>query len=400
MAVNREPEKTAFFVGVLAASPDILPNVEARLVDKFGPVQERMPDLPFTYTDYYARELGPDPRRSFLAFTLDFDPESLAEAKITTNQLEIELAEGSSWPRPVNLDPGYLAPGKVILASCKDYSHRLYLCRGVYAEVTLQYRDNAFQTLPWTFPDYASGAYFPFFLALRGKLIASRHLSRPPVGTGGKINPLRPGAEKDGNNLEIEAKIPVADIQLIRARLATLGAFDAGKERERNWVFDLPDGSLVATKRLLRLRSLGGYDGILTVKRPLANQEEQAFKTREEVEIRIDSLAACLRQLDILGYQVVWIYEKRRHNWHWRGTVIALDQCPEIGCFVEIEGKPRRIREVCADLGLDPAASLSENYLTLWERHLAARGEGRRNMLFVPKASREEEGDNSKAIQP
>ena len=146
----------------------------------FGAPSLQMPAIPFSWTSYYEQELGPKPVRTFLGFPQPFNPERLADAKMLTNALEHRLAAEipSSHPRPVNIDPGYLAPDKLVLASAKNFSHRIYLSRGIYAEVTLRYAKGRFVSLPWTFPDYASGAYHPFFLRLRGTLMENRR--HPP----------------------------------------------------------------------------------------------------------------------------------------------------------------------------------------------------------------------------
>lgn len=172
MARRREAEKTAFFVAVLASGPDTMAMAEEALAGSFGAVVDRFDPARFASSDYYAEELGPEPYRAFFGFGTDFPPDRLAERKILTNRLEADLAEraGLPLPRPVNLDPGYLTLAKVVLASAKDFSHRVYLRDGIYAEVTLQYRGGGFHSLPWTFPDYASGRYDAFFLKLRERL--------------------------------------------------------------------------------------------------------------------------------------------------------------------------------------------------------------------------------------
>ena len=73
-------------------------------------------------------------------------------------------------PRAINLDPGYVTESKLVLASAKGLSHRIYLARGVFAEVTLNYTHSQWQSNPWTFPDYASGAYDAFLTEVRSIL--------------------------------------------------------------------------------------------------------------------------------------------------------------------------------------------------------------------------------------
>jgi adenylate cyclase class 2 len=193
--------------------------------------------------------------------------------------------------------------------------------------------------------------------------------------------------------LEIEAKFRVPNLASLRRRLLDLGASRLGRVRERNWVLDDAAGGLRRKQRLLRLRSHGGKGGVLTVKGPAAGGE---FKTREELETPLASLAGFLRQMEMLGFRPAWIYEKRRETWNWRGCAVELDECPEMGFFVEIEGKPGAIRRAAADLGIDPAAHIEDNYFSLWRKHLASRGEPWRDMLF-PGSSRPGRGKGRKA---
>lgn len=158
------------FVGVLTADAAYLKDVEAMLAKEFGPVLARSDIIPFDYTDYYAEQMGDDLERQFIYFQQLIDPSRLAEIKVRTNELEAVLAERygrSAIPRPVNLDPGYLDLSKLVLATTKNYSHRIYLGQGIYAEVTLMYRADGYQALDWTYPDFRSSAYLDFFAQAR-----------------------------------------------------------------------------------------------------------------------------------------------------------------------------------------------------------------------------------------
>lgn len=172
MAIPRPPEKAVFFVGVLAAGPGELAAAAAALEREFGPACLGSLVWPFAHTGYYAEELGDSPLRAFLAFPGLFPTDAVAAAKLATNRMEQELARrlAGPLPRPVNLDPGYLTLAKLVLASAKNYAHRIHLRDSIYAEVTLQYRGGRFHSLPWTFPDFASGRYDRFFLDLRALL--------------------------------------------------------------------------------------------------------------------------------------------------------------------------------------------------------------------------------------
>lgn len=174
MATPGAPERAVFFVGVLAAGRRELDYAARELESRFGPAALGSPVWPFEHTGYYRDELGERPLRAFLSFPGLFPTERLAEKKLATNAMEREFAlrlDGVS-SRPINLDPGYLTLAKLVLASAKNYAHRIHLRDGIYAEVTLQYRGGGLRSLPWTFPDYASGRYDGFFLTLRKTLEA------------------------------------------------------------------------------------------------------------------------------------------------------------------------------------------------------------------------------------
>ncbi len=167
------PAKTAvFFVSILAANRQAHDMAATILAQHFGKPSHLFEPRPFASTSYYRDELGESPLKSFLGYPERFATELLPERKILTNRLEEELAARLqlSLPRPVNLDPGYLTLHNLVLASAKNFAHRLHLANGIYGEVTLLFRDKQYQALPWTFPDYASGEYFDFFLSLRSML--------------------------------------------------------------------------------------------------------------------------------------------------------------------------------------------------------------------------------------
>ncbi len=123
----------------------------------------------FSFTEYYQEEFGSPLKRRFVSFERLAAPESLPDVKLRSNSLEERLAEGDR--RTVNIDPGYISLAHLILATCKGYTHRPYLRDGVYADLTLMYRDRRFQTLPWTYPDYASEETREMFRTLRERYV-------------------------------------------------------------------------------------------------------------------------------------------------------------------------------------------------------------------------------------
>ncbi len=171
-----EPNKTlpfaTLFFGLLAAREDLFPEVERILQKEYSPIIERSATIPFTQTDYYEREMGAGLLRRWVAVEFMLDPDQLAAVKLHTNRIErlwtIE-SNGSEAHRQVNIDPGYLDLARVVLASCKDRDHRLFLRSGVYGEVTMSYKTAAksYQPFPWTYADYRTEEAQEFFLKLR-----------------------------------------------------------------------------------------------------------------------------------------------------------------------------------------------------------------------------------------
>lgn len=156
------------FVGVLTSIPEVLPQARARLSALYGPVDLVSEQIPFDKTTYYDAEMGSPLFRSFLAFSGMVGPAEIAEIKVETNAIEAEMASRfTSVPRPVNLDPGYLELSKIVLASTKNFYHRIYLSMGIFAEVTMHFEAGQWKSFPWTFPDFQSGRYSAFFTSLR-----------------------------------------------------------------------------------------------------------------------------------------------------------------------------------------------------------------------------------------
>jgi hypothetical protein len=143
-----------------------------------GPVALASAAFEFTETDYYLATMGADLKKKFFACERTIDPAQLIDLKLQTNRWEEEFAAQGAFPepRPLNLDPGYVTLAKLVLASTKDHSHRLYLGRGIYAEITLSYRAGRWQESEWTYPDYRRADFQQFFVECRDYL--KRHGTR------------------------------------------------------------------------------------------------------------------------------------------------------------------------------------------------------------------------------
>lgn len=152
-------------VGFIFQKKEILPQALRLLKKRFGKIDFQSQILAFRHTSYYEKEFGKNLKRCFISFQEHIAPDSLAQIKITTKRIEKKLAKNNL--RQINIDPGYLTPAKLVLASTKDYRHRIYLNKGIYAEVTLYYQNKTFRAWEWTYPDYKTGEYIAIFNRIR-----------------------------------------------------------------------------------------------------------------------------------------------------------------------------------------------------------------------------------------
>jgi hypothetical protein len=169
----KEPKPAKLIIGILAANQDCLQAAIEALTSEFGKADLVSDVWPFTQTDYYKDETGENILRQFVSVEKLIDPGRLAKIKHQTNKLERKLAAKLSLdlPRPVNLDPGVIEASKLILATTKNYSHRIYIGKKMYAEVTLIFDKGAWRSLPYTYPDYKQECYHEFFNKVRKRLL-------------------------------------------------------------------------------------------------------------------------------------------------------------------------------------------------------------------------------------
>ena len=154
--------------------PGLLPRLESFL----GELDFAGEPLAFTRTTYYQAEFGAPLERRLLAFARMVKQDRLPEIKLWAHALEQEYALGGK--RLFNLDPGLLTQERFVLATGKNFTHRIYLGRGVFADLTLIYQAGRWQALPWTFPDYAAPELQAQLTVLRNKYRAQLGLSPVP----------------------------------------------------------------------------------------------------------------------------------------------------------------------------------------------------------------------------
>lgn len=168
-----DPKPVKLIIGILAANEAALAAAVMAISKSFGVIDLASDVWPFTQTDYYKDEIGSNALRQFVSIENLIDPGKLAQIKHDTNSLEQQLADSLnlSLSRPVNLDPGFIEPSKLILASTKNFSHRIYIGNKMYAEVTLMYEKGGWRHFEFTFPDYKQSCYQDFLTKVRTRLM-------------------------------------------------------------------------------------------------------------------------------------------------------------------------------------------------------------------------------------
>ncbi|HDZ77024.1 MAG TPA: DUF4416 family protein [Candidatus Omnitrophica bacterium] len=160
-----KPQKAKLFIGIILKNESLYESLARQLCLKFGRIDFESSYLNFNYTDHYEGEMGVNLKRKFISFENLILPDKIAKIKNITNKIESRFRKNRK--RQINLDPGYLNDAKIILATTKNYSHRIYLKNGIYAEVTLSFLKNTFTANPWAYPDYQSNDYIAIFNQMR-----------------------------------------------------------------------------------------------------------------------------------------------------------------------------------------------------------------------------------------
>ena len=169
-----EFEKEKLIVGVIYSDTEVLEKAVAALVDKFGEVEAVSEEFSFSkeFSNYYDKELGGDGLRRIYSFRELVDASRQAEIKCFTNELEAKLAVDGN--RKINLYPGFINHGRLMLATTKKAGFRIPLSDGIYTELTLFYARGEWHKLPWTYRDYQSELVQSFITEVRRAYLAER----------------------------------------------------------------------------------------------------------------------------------------------------------------------------------------------------------------------------------
>ncbi len=162
---KRFREEAVLFVGCLFSSQEIYDAALSVLKKDFGNILLESPSLLWTHSDYYAEEIGEPLYRNFIFFDTVVDTSVLPDAKLRIMGIEKDFSKDGK--RQINLDPGYLSLAKVVLASKKNYSHRIYVGKLVFAELELIFKEKAFHPLPYTYTDYKDEGNIKIFIKAR-----------------------------------------------------------------------------------------------------------------------------------------------------------------------------------------------------------------------------------------
>lgn len=170
MGIEKEPLPVKLFLAVMYTDDCIMKDALERCIKKFGNIDKKFGPLNVSdYTDYYDKEMGKGIKKSYMTFDTLINRDELVGIKTFTNKIEKSFIKNGK--RPVNLDPGYLANDKLVLASTKDFFHRIYLDKGIYAEITLHFRRGVYRFFSWTFPDYREKELQRFLMQVRSELV-------------------------------------------------------------------------------------------------------------------------------------------------------------------------------------------------------------------------------------
>ncbi len=170
MGIPRVAEKVCLISAVCYQKDVQLDDVLQKMTNSFGQIDEKSETFLFTHTQYYLKEMGADLFKFFCSFKMFIDPMKIVAVKLESNTIENSFRKNGK--RTINIDPGYIETPKLVLATTKNYGHRIYLGQGIYGDVQMFWRNGDFKTNPWTYPDYQEEKTREFFSKIRKKYLS------------------------------------------------------------------------------------------------------------------------------------------------------------------------------------------------------------------------------------
>ena len=165
MSEPRKAEDVKLISSLFSSQESLIDDVISELEEMFGPADWISPNLLFDRTQYYAKEMGWPLHRRFISFKKLIRPDETVEIKLATNKVEARYSQDGK--RRINIDPGYISLERLVLATGKNYTHRIYLSKGIYADLTLIFHRGCFRALDWTYRDYADPKAMNYFSDVR-----------------------------------------------------------------------------------------------------------------------------------------------------------------------------------------------------------------------------------------
>ena len=165
MSNPSEAEDVKLISSLFSSQANLIDRVILKMEGLFGPTDWMSPAFFFDRTKYYEKEMGWPLHRRFISFKTLVRPQDIVEIKWKTNDLENKESQGGK--RKINIDPGFVALERLVLATGKNYTHRIYLSKGIYADLTLIFQRGSFNPLAWTFKDYGDPEIIDYFNEIR-----------------------------------------------------------------------------------------------------------------------------------------------------------------------------------------------------------------------------------------
>jgi len=169
MSQPETSDDVKLIMSLFSSEKELVPKIMGQLSDSYGEADWTSPEIFFDRTRYYEKEMGWPLYRRFLSFKNLISPEMLVKVKLKTNEIEKTYLKGKQ--RRINIDPGYISLERLVLATGKNYIHRIYLQKGIYADLTLVFKRGGFVTLDWTYPDYADPKMIDCFNTIRSQYL-------------------------------------------------------------------------------------------------------------------------------------------------------------------------------------------------------------------------------------
>jgi len=165
MAETRAPFPVKYFIAVLFHEHEAFEKSKASIVERWGAIDYEGADHLFDVTTYYESEMGTPLYRRIVTLETIRSPKEIVDMKLECNAIEAGLVVNGK--RAVNLDAGYLDHNKVLLASAKEAGQKVYLDKGIYADLAGRYKDGCYRPFEWSFPDFKDGRYDSELLIIR-----------------------------------------------------------------------------------------------------------------------------------------------------------------------------------------------------------------------------------------